>query len=189
MRITDLLPWKRKKTTSVPVKVRERPIGGYDGDAEHLSETWRRWFGLAPLGAFSDWRDIFGPPIDIVESEEGFRVTIKLPGLGKDNIDATLTGDTLTVQGEKQDEEEHRGRSFYRLFHSQQAFQRSIVMPCPVDALHVEASLRRGMLTVSLPKADGVRGRDGYRSTGRRRLIVDERWRPTRPRRSMRTAC
>lgn len=61
--------------------------------------------------------------------------------------------------GERRNEKDHRGQSTYRLYRSQQAFRRLILMPCPIDAGQVEASLRRGVLTISLPKADGVRGR------------------------------
>jgi HSP20 family protein len=96
--------------------------------------------------------------MDMVEDSEGFRVTIEVPGMDREDIDVTLSGDRLTVRGEKREEEEHRSGRSYRLQRSIEGFRRSVVLPCDIDAHEVEAALRRGVLTIRLPKAEGARG-------------------------------
>lgn len=119
MSITDLLPWRKKKKTKVPVKVQEQPIRIPDLEMSGSGDGLSRWSGIAPLGVFGDWMDLFGPRMDMVEDSEGFWITIEVPGMARDDIDVTLSGDRLTVRGARQDEEEQRGRSTYRLHRSQ----------------------------------------------------------------------
>jgi HSP20 family protein len=97
--------------------------------------------------------------MDMVEHSEGFTVTMEVPGMDKDDIDVALSADRLTVRGEKRREKEHHGRIVYRLQRSQEAFRRSVVLPCRIEVDQVEATLRRGVLTISLPRAEGARGR------------------------------
>lgn len=157
MPITDLIPWKRKKKTKIPVKVREQPVqttdGLTDGFTDRRADEFSQWFGLAPFGVFGGWSGFFGPRMDMVEDSRRFKVTMELPGIDREDIDLTLSGDRLTIRGERREEEERRGQSTYRLHRSQKAFRRSVVLPCRIAADRVEATLRRGVLTINLPKA------------------------------------
>ena len=65
----------------------------------------------------------------------------------------SLTDDILTIRGEKRREEEEKGRNYYRSERSFGSFQRSVPLPAPVDAAKTEAVYRKGVLTVTLPKA------------------------------------
>jgi len=101
------------------------------------------------------------------KKKEKKKVTIEVPGMTQDDVDVTLSGKRLILRGEKQEEEELRGRSTYGLRRSEQAFRRSIDLPCQINADQVEASLRNGVLTVTLPKADHARRR--------RRIVIKGR--------------
>jgi HSP20 family protein len=159
VRISDLIPWRKKNRTRVPVRVEKRPVRVGERDVPGPSDDLFRWCGLAPFGAFGGWADVFGPRMDMLEDSEAFRVTIEVPGMDEDDIDVALSADRLTIRGEKREERERRGRSTYRLQRSREAFRRSVILPCQIDADQVEATLRRGVLTISLPKAEGMRGR------------------------------
>lgn len=160
MPIKDLMPWGRKKRkTRIPVKVRKQPVGIIDQNAARPSDEFSRWVGLAPFGVFGGWAGIFGPRLDMVENSEGFKVTVELPGMDKDDVKVTLSEGRLVIQGEKREEKEHRGRDVYRVRRSQEAFRRSIILPCRVDPDGVEATLKQGLLAISLPKVEEARPR------------------------------
>jgi HSP20 family protein len=159
MPISDLIPWRKKRKTKIPVKVRQQPVRIIDGDTNRPSDELCRWFGLAPFGVLGGWSGIFGPRMDMVEDGQRFTVTLELPGIDKEDIDVTLSADRLTIQGEQQSEKKHHSRSTYGLQRSRKAFRRSVVLPCQIAADHVEATLRRGVLTINLPKAEQVQDR------------------------------
>jgi HSP20 family protein len=159
MKITDLIPWKRKKRTKVPVRVVKQPVQALDRAERRRSDELARWFGLAPLGVLGDRWEMLGPRMDMVEDDEGFRVTVEVPGMDEEDIDVALAADRLTIRGERREEKVRRGPNAYGLRRSYERFQRSIVLPCPVDAERVEATLRRGVLTVRLPRTEGGGGR------------------------------
>lgn len=152
MRITDLIPWRRKsKRTNVPVKVKDHPAPVFDRAS--------RWTGLAPFGAFGGWPDAFGPRMDMVEHDDRFNVVFEVPGMPPDDLEVTLSGRSLTVRGQKGEKEPRPQRSSYALCRTQGAFCRSVVIPARVSTDHVEASLKDGVLTIELPKADEGRKR------------------------------
>lgn len=157
MSIADLIPWKKK--TEVPVEAREEPLRVLDRETEGVADTLWRWLGLAPSTAFGPrWR-AFGPPMDVIENDQAFKVTMEVPGIDKDDIEVRLVQDRLTIRGKQRGEEEHRGRDTYRLRRSRRIFRRSVELPGQIDRDQVTASLRRGVLTVQLPKRDGARHR------------------------------
>jgi HSP20 family protein len=168
VRISDLIPWRRrKKKTKVPVKVEERPVPVAEHGSLCPPDELSPWFGLAPFGAFGGWAEVFGPRMDMLEDSDGFTLTIEVPGMDNDDIDVMLSQGRLTVRGERRGEEEHRGRNAYALHRSREAFRRSVVLPCRVDADAAEATLGRGVLIISLPKAEGRRGRRRISIRGR----------------------
>lgn len=159
MSIADLIPWRRKKRkTKVPVRVKRHPERALELE-KRRSDDFSRWFGLAPFGAFGGQVGIFGPRMDMVEDDEQFKVTVEVPGMDSDEIDVTLSQDRLLIRGKKREEKERRSRNTYYARRAYSAFRRSVLLPCPVKADESEASLRRGVLTIDLPKVDGSRNR------------------------------
>lgn len=167
MRITDLIPWRRKgDRTKVPIKVRDRSAPMYDQDTDRRPGPLAHWTGLAPFGAFGARSDLFGPRMDMVEDDNGFKVTFEVPGMHEDDIDVSLSGERLTVRGETQEQKQLRSRNSHRHYRARRAFRRSVLIPSQVDAERAEASLRRGVLTINLPKVTS--GRTRKRITVRR---------------------
>ena len=58
----------------------------------------------------------------------------------------------LTIKGEKKEEKEDKGKNYYRVERSYGSFQRSIPLPCEVETDKVEATFKKGVLNISLPK-------------------------------------
>lgn len=100
----------------------------------------------------------FAPRVDVSETDRELKVCADLPGLEDKDVEVKLTGNQLTIRGEKRAEheekegEEGKDRYFHRIERSYGSFQRSIMVPFDVDAEKVEASFKNGVLTVTLPK-------------------------------------
>ena len=99
------------------------------------------------------------PPVDIQETEEGYRLTAELPGLTKDDINITLENNVLRLSGERKFEKDAKKESYHRIERAYGAFQRSFSLPHQVNSEKVEAAFKDGVLTVSVPKAEQARPR------------------------------
>ena len=96
----------------------------------------------------------FMPSIDVIDTDKEIKVTTELPGLEQNDIDISITKDMLTIKGEKKAEKEEGGKGFYKMERSYGAFNRSIPTPADIDTGKVEATFRKGVLTINLPKTE-----------------------------------
>ncbi len=93
-------------------------------------------------------------PVDILENERGYVVRATIPGIRPDDIRVSVAGDTVTIHGESRDEDQQREDQNWILRERRSAsFHRSITLPSPIDADHVEAHCEHGVLTLTLPRA------------------------------------
>ena len=92
------------------------------------------------------------PAVDVVESEKGYEITADLPGMDEKNIEVKVADGVLTMKGERQEEKEEKKKDYYLQERSFGSFQRSFELPEGVDADKIEASFKKGVLTVKLPK-------------------------------------
>jgi len=67
-----------------------------------------------------------------------------------------MSGDSLTIKGEKNEEKEDRTHGYYRVERHYGSFQRTIPFPCEIDPEKVDATFKNGVLTVTLPKSSKV---------------------------------
>lgn len=92
------------------------------------------------------------PPLDVWENEDEYVVAASLPGIEPENVDVKLVNQTLTIQGQVQ-QEEPQGQ--IRLRERQYGnFYRSIQLPMSVDSDQIEANYYNGVLTLHLPKTE-----------------------------------
>jgi HSP20 family protein len=92
------------------------------------------------------------PAVDVTESDKAYDVTVELPGMDEKNIEVKVSNGALTIKGEKQDEKEEKKKDYYLHERHFGSFERSFTMPEGVDADKIEASFKKGVLTVMLPK-------------------------------------
>ena len=96
------------------------------------------------------------PRMDVSETDKELRITAELPGVEQKDISVTLTGDVLTIAGEKRTESETKSGDkepmYHRLERSYGSFQRTMSVPYDIDPAKVDAKFKDGVLTVSLPK-------------------------------------
>ncbi len=101
----------------------------------------------------------WAPVVDIAETQNEVVLRAELPGLKQDDIDIELTGDTLTLRGERKFENEERKDNFVRVERSYGRFQRSFTLGVPVQNDQVSATYRDGVLEIHLPKSEQTRPR------------------------------
>ena len=98
------------------------------------------------------------PTLNIWEEDTKLYVEAELPGLKLDDLELYVDGTELTIKGQRQNGREE-GATFHRRERGIGPFSRVIQLPVEVDREKVEATLRDGVLTMILPKAQTVRPR------------------------------
>ncbi|MDR2549264.1 MAG: Hsp20/alpha crystallin family protein [Desulfobulbus sp.] len=96
------------------------------------------------------------PALNIYEEADRLVVTAELPGVKASDLDLSIEGDTLTLQGKRERRQNEAGISYHRREIQSGGFSRAIALPTKVDAEHVGARLVDGMLTITLMKASAV---------------------------------
>lgn len=99
------------------------------------------------------------PAVDLVESEEEYRLDAELPGMSADDIDVEVQEGDLVIHGEKESEEEGEGRDYRFTERSYGEFYRRFSLPTSVDAGAISARFENGVLTVRIPKKEQEAGR------------------------------
>lgn len=153
MHISDLIPWgrDREKTPGATDNRESNPLAVLQRDINNVFETfWQKvesgWNGRNNVVG------MFGPSTDVSETDKNVEVTVELPGMSDKDIDISLSGDAMTIRGEKKIEHEEKRKGVYMSERSYGAFYRTIPLPPGVDTDKAEAKFRNGVLTVTLPK-------------------------------------
>ncbi len=94
------------------------------------------------------------PALNVWTNEEGALVTAELPGLEAKDVEINVVGDTLTLSGSRSAEALPENARYYRRERGCGEFTRSIELPFPVQAEKVEARLEKGVLQITLPRAE-----------------------------------
>ncbi len=143
------------------------------------SNVPRRWFDQGPLASFRDevdglFQSFFGgpgmlqtpdggvPSIDVAETDDSIEVTTDLPGISAKDVDIEIRNDYLTISGQTSEEkktEEDNGRKYHRIERRSGSFSRSVRLPCDVNQENIDAQLKDGVLTVTMPKLEEAKSR------------------------------
>jgi HSP20 family protein len=100
------------------------------------------------------------PPVDIDETVDAFVLRLDLPGVTPQDIKVNVTGDVLTIRGERQPDPAEDGRQRLRAERPYGTFERTFTLGRRVKAEGVEARHRDGVLEVRVPKADEAKVRE-----------------------------
>ena len=94
------------------------------------------------------------PAVNIWTDTDRVMVTAELPGYDKKDVDISLTGDTLRLHGSRKAPECKKDECFHRQERSYGVFDREIKLPFAIDQNSIEANLEKGILSVSLSRAE-----------------------------------
>ena len=92
------------------------------------------------------------PAVDVVEKDNAYEVTAELPGMDEKDIEVKLANGGLTIKGEKQEEKEEKRKDYHVHERTFGSFERYFTVPEWVDRDKIEASFKKGVLTVTFPK-------------------------------------
>ena len=94
------------------------------------------------------------PAINIWTNEDGQLISAEMPGIHPDDIDIDVTGDALSISGERKPDEVAKDANYHRRERSYGSFSRAIQLPFMVDTNKVEAYFKNGILMINLPRAE-----------------------------------
>lgn len=92
-------------------------------------------------------------PTDVVDKGDLYEVRADLPGVRKENIEVSLVGQTLQVEGKEMQEKEEKGKNYVTRERAYAGFSRSVLLPEDVVSDKISAKYEDGVLTVTVPKA------------------------------------
>jgi HSP20 family protein len=136
----QLIPWRRREPRGVVPFRRE------------FDDFWDRFFGETSLPGFAAGEWV--PDLDISETDGQIKVTAEIPGMEAKDIDVDVSGDILTIRGEKKREEEKEDEQYRCQERYVGAFQRSVRLPDPVKPEDVDATFKNGVLKINLAKSE-----------------------------------
>jgi HSP20 family protein len=103
---------------------------------------------------------VWAPAADMYETKNEVVITAELPGLSEKDIHLSITGDLLTIQGERQWTGDVQDASHYRRERWFGKFERTFSLPMPVESGQIKATYRDGVLTVKLPKVEEIKPKE-----------------------------
>lgn len=115
-----------------------------------LSSSPARSIGARESVAVADW----APSVDISETDEEYLIKAEVPEVDKKDVRVTVQDGLLSIQGERRQEREEKGKRFHRVERSYGTFLRTFDLPDGVDEDKLRAEFKEGMLLVHLPKTE-----------------------------------
>ena len=112
--------------------------------------VWQPRAGSQEVIATGDW----APRVDIAETEKAFEIKAEIPEVNKEDVKVTVDNDVLTIQGERKQEKEEKGKKFHRVERYYGSFTRSFTLPDNVDETKIKASFKDGMLNLQIQKTE-----------------------------------
>ena len=138
----NIIPWRRH----------ESPL------TSDFHDLFGRFWGNGGENMVSHLPELFRsrpfPAVNIAETEEGFCITMDCPGLEEKDFEIQAMGKQLIISGERKWEEEKQGREYRRVESQYGKFERTVQLPdnARTDADEIDASYKKGVLTVTVPK-------------------------------------
>ena len=117
---------------------------------------WKRFPSLKKL------RELEGmsPSVDMYDKKDEIVVKAEVPGIEKENINISISDNTLTIKGETKKEEEVKEEDYYYSERSYGSFARTLSLPAKVQADKIKASFKNGILEIRLPKAEEAKPKE-----------------------------
>jgi HSP20 family protein len=97
------------------------------------------------------------PSVDVSETDGEYQIKAEIPDVKKEDVKVTLEDGVLTIQGERKQEKEDKGKKYHRVERTYGSFVRSFTLPDLVDEEKVKAEFKDGILKLQLPKSEKAR--------------------------------
>jgi HSP20 family protein len=122
-----------------------------------INRAFDSYFGVRPQTAP---QRVWAPAIDVYETRDDLVVSVEIPGVKEKDIQLSITGEVLTVRGQRGPTAEAREENYHRIERWSGPFERHVQLPIPVQTDKIRATYREGVLEVRLPKLEEVKPRE-----------------------------
>ena len=151
----SLIPWRSKRPAE---DAGESSLVDLRREMDRLFDAFFR----SPLEWFerglTRWTEAF-PPVEVSEEDEYLLVRAEVPGVDPKDVELSVTANVLAISGQKKESREGHEQGYLLCERQYGTFRREIALPVAVDAEHVQAECKHGVLTVRLKKARQAVGR------------------------------
>lgn len=155
MNLNQLVPWNWGKNGESLREGSGNPFGELQKEMNRLFDNFsENMFSLSPAKWSMPEISATYPKMDVSETDKEFKISAELPGMDEKDIDVSVSNEVLTIKGEKKAEKEEKKPNYYRMERSYGTFQRSIPLPTEVEKDQVQASFKKGVLSIVLPKSE-----------------------------------
>jgi HSP20 family protein len=124
-----------------------------------VSPFYRRALDWDPFRRIEKITGVVMPDVDVTETDTELRISAELPGMEEKDVEIELSGNQLTVRGEKKEEREETKKDFHVSERRYGSFRRTLQVPETVDAEKIDAEMKNGVLTVVLPKTEEAKSK------------------------------
>ena len=138
--------------TLLPIKLREMPVSDLARVQSEMQDMARTF--LANWDMPSLWQSVAWPAIDIADREHEYIVKAEVPDCKIEDIELSVSGNILTIRGEKKQEQEVKEGGYYHVERTFGSFRRDLNLAGDVDIAKIDAECKNGVLTVRLPKTE-----------------------------------
>jgi HSP20 family protein len=130
-------------------------LRGRDGLHRQLDRLFDDfWDNGRMSGLLGSWSGAeLSPRVDETEDEKAYHIEVELPGMDQSDVDVSYSDGLLTISGEKKQEKEEKDKDYYRKERSFGSFRRVLPIPVAVDEAKIQASFKKGVLSIELPKS------------------------------------
>ncbi len=150
-----LMKHRGKKPAAAPVShgwEPSWPLSRLQSQIDQLFNESFDWFG--PLAApFEAW----GPAVDVFEDKDQVVVKAELPGMKKEDIEIYMSGDSLSISGERKEESEKKSGNNITAERHFGRFHRWVPLPAGVIPEKIEAHYKDGVLKITCPKTEDAK--------------------------------
>jgi HSP20 family protein len=133
---------------------RTNPLEALERTVERMSRQFEEATRALDQGETFEMTGLTGErtPMDLVEREGEYEVTVDLPGFERDDIEVTMVDDRLRVEAERSEAEAKEDENYVRRERRHRSVSRSIRLPDDIDPEGIAATAKHGVLTVTLPR-------------------------------------
>lgn len=146
-----MVPWRSKSQVPATREDLRDPFHAFRREVDRMFDDFFNGLGDRAMAPFGAWSGVT-PTMDLDETDKEIIVTAELPGLDDKDFEVTVSGDVLTLKGEKRAEREEKNGDAHYMERRYGSFSRSVRLPFEVKDEKVDARYNKGVLTVRIPK-------------------------------------
>ncbi|MDP3639481.1 MAG: Hsp20/alpha crystallin family protein, partial [Azonexus sp.] len=156
-----------KPRTIAPEVQRPVPIAGAIDEVERLFDRLMPRSWISPIawnwpmwGAMDgSLETIRAPQMDVIDRDKDILIRVEVPGVEKKDVEVSVSDSTLSIKGRVHRELKEQRKDYFRCEIAQGNFSRSLAIPGGIDNGKINASLKDGILEITLPKEEGAQRR------------------------------